>query len=181
MADLASTDVTITIQEGISLGKVWIEAARRHAVVKIAFGDGALTYPTGGVPLPSYLSFGMVRNLAFLKLIDTDEDIGIYWKYDYVAKTLAGYRAPAQTHGHDLRVIGGQTTTTTNEVAVYGASAATAIFGKEATTNFDILTANSASSGGVLSTTLAVASFTELAAGSYAPAATVLYAEAVGW
>ena len=45
MADLASTDVTITIQEGISLGKVWIEAARRRSISPILLWGRVLISP----------------------------------------------------------------------------------------------------------------------------------------
>ena len=46
MAAIAATDVTYTIVNQARMG-----SAGYRTVVTIAFGDGALTYPTGGVPL----------------------------------------------------------------------------------------------------------------------------------
>src|ERR1051325_5444348 len=98
MADLASTDVTITPQaQGGAPGKALIEGRKRKVLAKVTFGDSALTYPSGGVPLPSYLKFGMVRNLEYLKIVDGDDGTGIVWKYDYENKKLRGYRSAGFT------------------------------------------------------------------------------------
>ena len=45
MANLAATDITVTLlnQRRVS--------GRVHNRVKLAFGDAALTYPAGGVPI----------------------------------------------------------------------------------------------------------------------------------
>lgn len=85
MADIASTDVTITVQEKR------IEGARKRARVKIAFGDGALTYPSGGVPLPAYGQFGMKRFLEYIVLTDSDDATGIVWKFDQENKKLRAF------------------------------------------------------------------------------------------
>lgn len=85
MADLASTDVTITVEERTIVKK------KRRNRVKIVFGDGALTYPSGGVPMPAFGSFGFVRNLDFLILIDSSAATGTVWKYDKANAKLRGF------------------------------------------------------------------------------------------
>jgi hypothetical protein len=87
MTDLASTDLTITVQSGTHR----IHNKVREITVKIAFGDGALTYPTGGVPLPGFASFGMQRYLEDIILIDPDDSQGIMWKYDRENKKLRAF------------------------------------------------------------------------------------------
>lgn len=85
MADLASTDVTVT------KNLEWRSGEKRYIRCSIAFGDGAKTYPTGGVPLPAYSSFGMKTKIDTMwfdspaaangyvyKYDDTDHDIRIY-------------------------------------------------------------------------------------------------------
>ena len=57
MANLASTDVTVTITD------VRLAGRKRRVTGTIAFGDGALLYPVGGVPLPGVASFGFYRQM----------------------------------------------------------------------------------------------------------------------
>lgn len=173
MADIASSDVTITIQKS-RIAKGSPGGVQRN-VVKIAFGDGALTYPTGGVPMPTFPKFGMRRELEYLILIDSNDASGIIWKWDYENKKLTAFLAPVQTHAHDLLVKGGQAASTTNNVAHY----ATDILGKEAATDATIAGSASATKGGVLTSTVAIQALT--VHGNTAVAAQVLYAEAVGW
>lgn len=98
MADLVAGDVTITPQATAGApGKVRMEGNHRKSLVKIEFGDGALTYPSGGVPLPTYEKFGMVRSLSYLTLIDPDDNTGIAWKYDFANKKLRGWRSSSFT------------------------------------------------------------------------------------
>lgn len=60
MADLESTDVTVSLvaqdREFVGIGKVM-------TFPSIAFGDGAKTYPTGGVPMPAISAFGMKKEV----------------------------------------------------------------------------------------------------------------------
>lgn len=85
MADLASGNLTITIQ------KEYRGVGHRRNVVKIAFGDAALTVPSGGVPLPAAASFGLTSSLDYLVILDQDDATGIVWKYDYENKKLRQY------------------------------------------------------------------------------------------
>lgn len=169
MADLAASDITVTIEKKV------IEGKRRRHRVKLAFGDGALTYPANGVPMPTRGNLGFKRNVEYLIVTDGNDASGLIWKYDQANHKLRAWQAPARTHAHDLKVIGGQAATTTNEVGHY----ATDILGKEAATDATIAKADSATKGGVMSETLAAAALVEL--GNVAVAAQVIYVEAVGW
>lgn len=156
MAAIAASDVTITV-EARSLST---QSRQRRHRVKIAFGDGALTYPANGIPMPSAGSFGLVRNLDFLALIDPDDASGIVWKYDKDGNKLRGY-----LQGVTVGAAGAVTmddfpldTTADPEASAVSVS----------------LT-NSAGAG-----THYLGKLKELGT-AHAPAAHVLYAEAVGW
>jgi hypothetical protein len=60
MPDLAAADVTIVIQHKSLHGR------KRKIVGTVAFGDGAKTYPVGGVPMPAIGNFGMYRQMDSL-------------------------------------------------------------------------------------------------------------------
>lgn len=62
MAAFVSTDVTVTVVERKNLGP------KRYVSGTIAFGNGALTYPTAGIPLPVIGNFGFVRNMDDLNI-----------------------------------------------------------------------------------------------------------------
>lgn len=63
MAAFASTDVTVVVVER------WWEGIKLHSRGTIAFGDGALTYATGGVALPAIAKFGMRRGIDVLDIV----------------------------------------------------------------------------------------------------------------
>ncbi len=85
MPALAATDVTVTVEQQRRT------ARQRNNRTKIVFGDGALTYPSGGVPMPGFGSFGLKKVLEYLILIDADDGSGIVWKYDAANNKLRGY------------------------------------------------------------------------------------------
>ncbi|MFQ5641097.1 MAG: hypothetical protein ACE5IR_24225 [bacterium] len=87
MPALAASDVTVTIEKENRSSELRMKRNR----VKIAFGDGSLTYPTGGVPMPAIGNFGMVNNLDFLNVVDDDDSQGIVWKYDKDNNKLRAY------------------------------------------------------------------------------------------
>jgi hypothetical protein len=152
MTALASTDVTVTISERRIVGK------KRRNLITIAFGNSTLTYPSGGVPMPTYGSFGMVRQLDFLNLLDQDNASGVFWKYD---KTNNKLRAYAQS-------------VTTGATATGALSnGAFAIDNQGAETVARI-------SGTAISTSYSLGVLKEVGT-SYAPAAASLVVEAVGW
>jgi hypothetical protein len=72
MADIAASDVTITVQKRLKAGK------RRRNRCKIAFGNGALTYPAGGVPLPAARSFGLNANV--LEYDQENKKLRVYYQ-----------------------------------------------------------------------------------------------------
>jgi hypothetical protein len=79
MADLQATDVTITVavRDRYILGKL------KFVKATIAFGDAALTYPTGGVPMPTILpAFGMHKQLLGLVFLDGCNAGGYVYRYD---------------------------------------------------------------------------------------------------
>lgn len=173
MADIASTDVVYTLQEGTQ--SACPSDPRYSAVFKIAFGDSALTYPSGGIPLLKG-KLGCPAKLLSLELIDMSDGDGYSYKFNYEGSTIKIYQSPARTHTHDFKVIGSQAAASTDAI-----SAKTLTLGKEAVTDITIAGANSATLGGVVSATLAAAVGTEVTAASFAPAATVLYARVVGY
>jgi hypothetical protein len=85
MTDFVAGDVTVTVNDRKLLGK------QRRNRVTVAFGDGALNYPAGGIPLPTFASWGMVRNIDFVTFFDENDAAGIVWKYDRTNHKLRGY------------------------------------------------------------------------------------------
>lgn len=75
MADIAAGDVTYTLGQAHNVKS---RGYQRRAV--IAFGDGALTYPSGGVPLTK-AKLGCPNNLDNL-LINDDPALGLVYKFD---------------------------------------------------------------------------------------------------
>lgn len=155
MADLAAADVTVTVEQRNIVGK------QRRNRVKIVFGDGALTYPANGVPMPAFDKFGMKRNLDFLTVFDENDASGVTWKYDKENNKLRAYvQGAAHAAG------GGATLDDYAVTAAFGVSSGISISRETA--------AGAVTSrwGGLV----------ESASGAgNAPAAQTLYAEAVGW
>ena len=84
MANLAATDITLTRGGPYKLGKLTSD------FVLLTFGDGAKTYPYGGIPLPAIGNFGWHYS-GDMMITGPDED-NIIWKYDAVNHKLKGYR-----------------------------------------------------------------------------------------
>lgn len=203
MADLAAANVTVTVEERKIVG------GQRRNRVKVAFGDGALTYPALGVPLPAASAFGLVRNLDYLSLFDNNDGVGIVWKFDKDNLKLRGWlgagftpagtvAAPVFTgaalaaHTHALHF---------NNADVADSAGARVNVGTNlmgANTGADVAVAgvvDTAGAGGIVQTTGGTPAGTNsapaftggaVAAASLAEltgavAAQVLYAEAVGW
>lgn len=85
MTALAASDLTITVEDKQRVGK------KRRNRCKIVFGNGTLTYPAAGIPIPAFSGFGMKRNLDFIILYDQNDAVGLIWKYDAAAKKLRAY------------------------------------------------------------------------------------------
>src|SRR5574343_422209 len=168
MANIAASDITVTF-----LNKRRGEDGRNKSNVQMVFGDGALTYPAGGVPI-SKAALGCPNVIESLVVYDSGTS-GYKWSYDRANEKLVAMQAPAQTHAHDLLVKGGQAATTDNEVGHY----ATDNLGKEAATDATIAGSASATKGGVISATLSAAALGQPSA--VAIAAQTLKVEVVGW
>lgn len=167
MANLAATDITVTILDKRRVN------GRSFFNVQLAFGDGALTYPSGGVPITK-AKFGCPNVIESLIIYDAGTS-GYKWSFDKTNSKLVAMQAPAQTHAHDLLIKGGQAAASTAATAHY----ATDIFGKEAATDATIAKAASATKGGVISETLAGAALGQPSA--VAIAAQVIKCEVIGW
>lgn len=154
MADIASSDVTITVE------KISIVGKQRRNRVKIVFGNGTLTYPSGGVPLPGYSSFGMKLRLEYLTVFDEDDASGVMFKYDKDNNKLRMY---VQGYAHGT---GGAVTL--DDYPVTAAEGVTSGISVSLTTGAGAATGRL---GGQV----------EQAAAADTPAAKTLYAEAVGW
>ncbi len=147
MANIAATDITVTVDK---LAK--LENGRKHNTLKLAFGDGALTYAAGGVPV-TLAQMGMVGAIDSLTVFDSGTS-AYKWSYDktnqkLIAEYVAAQAITVASHTHDLKVIGGQAGSTTNDIAHY----ATDILGKEAATDATIAGSTSATKGGVMAVT----------------------------
>jgi len=87
MPDIVASDVTITVDDKT------VQSKQRRNRVTIAFGDGVLTYPNaaGGVPMPGFGDFGMVRRLQHLQIIDEANANGQVYKYDQANNKIRIY------------------------------------------------------------------------------------------
>jgi len=167
MADLAAGDLTYSILTKRTLGN-----SRKSIRASIAFGDGALTVPANGIPI-SKAKLGCPNIIESLIVVDQGTS-GYRFQYDQSAEKLVVLQAPAQTHTHDVKIIAGQAAASTDAI-----SAKTLTLGKESATNITIAGANSATLGGVVSTTLAAAALAE--ASALAIAAQTIEVEVIGW
>ncbi|MFH1952578.1 MAG: hypothetical protein ABIL06_13275 [Pseudomonadota bacterium] len=80
MTAFASTDVTVTIASGngdIGHGAI----GKNLTIATVTFGDAALTYATGGVPMPAIGSFGFQKDIT-LFLIQQPNANNYHYRYD---------------------------------------------------------------------------------------------------
>lgn len=166
MADIAAGDVTYTMKNQRKMSD-----SRNLNRFLLSFGDGALTYPAGGIPITKG-KLGCPSIIESLVIVDKGTS-GYSFMYDQSAEKLVMFQAPAQTHTHDIKAIGGLTS---SEPLLLDASQ---VFGKNAATNRTIVGANSATTGGVVSTTLAASALVEPS--TVAIAAQAIEVEVIGW
>jgi hypothetical protein len=165
MADIAASNVTHLVVKQRTLAD-----SRKLNLVRLSFGNGALTYPAGGIPL-SKGKMGLPVIVESMIIVDKGTS-GYNFMYDQSAEKLVMIQAPAQTHTHDIKVIASITADAT--VGLNGAT-----LGKNTATNATILGANSTAAGGVVAATLAAAAGTEPSA--IAIAAQVIEVEVIGY
>lgn len=168
MADVAASDVAYTLQEGTQAASP--SDPKYKAVFKLVFGDGALTYPSGGVPLTKG-KLGCPASIVSFKILDGGAASGMIVKYDYANQKLRLFNS-LSGHTHDFKVMGSQAAAGTDAL-----SAKTLTLGKEAATNITIAGANSATLGGVVAAAAALGA--EL--GNVAFAAITMYVEVAGY
>ncbi len=87
MADIASGDVTYTLQK-----KVVGESSYREFMWKLQFGNGSLTYPAGGIPLTKP-SLGCPNQILALNMYDANDGSGYVYKYDSENNKLRIYQS----------------------------------------------------------------------------------------
>lgn len=160
MADIASSDVTYTLVK-----KTIGESGYSNFVFTLAFGNGALTYPSGGVPLLAS-SLGCPRQILSLNIYSPNSGNGYEYKYDAANNKIRIYQAPA----HPFTVTKGAILAS-SELGL-SADAATATVNNNTIAATRTLTTN---------TPVNAAALSEVTSGSFAPAATTLYVEVCGW
>lgn len=178
MADIAASDITYSL---VSQRKE--ESGYKRIVLDVSFGDGALTYPTGGVVLAKG-SLGVPNHLEDLNIIESNAGNGFLYKFDISALALRIYQSDAvaaSTHTHDLHLNDGDVA----DGATTRVNAGTDLLG--ANTGGDLLVsgvADTTGAGGIVQATIAAnaaGALAELSGGVDAPAAATLRVEAVGW
>lgn len=165
MAALGAASVTYTMLNQRKLGD-----HRNLNRVRLAFGDSSDTYSAGGIPL-TIGKMGCPTVIESMVIVDKGTS-GYSFMYDQSEKKLVITQAPAQTHDHDVLLVGGQT-----HDALIGLQSG--VLGKNAATNVTLNGANSATAGGVLSETLAAAAQSQIT--SVALAAQTIEVEVIGW
>lgn len=163
MADLAATDVSYSITKIKKLSD-----GRKIVQATLTFGDGALTYPTGGVPLTKG-KLGLPTSVDSFVVEDRGTS-GYAFSYDKTNEKLRAFQGAAHTHPLTLK----------NAAVADGASArvnaGTNLLG--ANTGADLTIAGGGANGGIQLSTAAGGS--ELV-NSVAPAAQTLKVTAIGW
>ena len=136
MSDIASGDVTYTMKNVRRMGN-----SRVMNRVQLAFGNGALTYPAGGIPILKG-KLGCPNVVESLQVVDQGTS-GYRFQYDTANSKLV--MIYGGSHTHDIKALGGLTS---SEPLLLDASQN---FGKNAATNRTIVGSTSANTGGVVS------------------------------
>lgn len=89
MADLTASDITVSIDPGFDIDTSPDKWKRAYAT--LSFGDGVLTYPTYGVPMPAPGAFGMNFKVPYT-WVNIRQTLGVNrWTYDATVRTGAPY------------------------------------------------------------------------------------------
>ena len=138
-----------------------------------AFGDGALTYPSGGIPLTAG-KLGTPNQIRSLIITSPASADGLTYKYDQANNKIRIYKSTA-AHTHSLFLNNADVA----DSAGARINAGTNLLG--ANTGSDITVAGvtvTSGGGGILQV---AASASDEMATSVAPAATTLYVSVSGW
>ncbi|MBI5845131.1 MAG: hypothetical protein HZB23_10735 [Deltaproteobacteria bacterium] len=79
MAAITSANVAVSPQSGCV--DISPRSHKTMGIFDVSFGDGALTYPAGGVPLPAIGNFGFKKIIQF-GLVQQPVTNGFLYKYD---------------------------------------------------------------------------------------------------
>lgn len=162
MSNLVAGSVTYSLVNARKLGD-----SRNLNRVSLSFGDGALTYPAGGIPI-TIAKLGCPTVVESLIVVDKGTS-GYEFKYDQSAKKLVMFHQGS--HVHDILALGGLTS---SEPLLLDASVK---YGKNAATNRTIAGANSATNGGIQ----AVIPGAMAEPSAVAIAAQTIEVEVIGW
>ncbi len=88
MADLTASDVTVTVK---AMANVQGGKPVKIHFAELSFGNGAKTYPTGGIPLPGIGEFGLKSRMDWISVVSTSTPDGFVWMIDQVNNKLLGY------------------------------------------------------------------------------------------
>jgi hypothetical protein len=90
--DLSSTNVTVTTapENMERVGRV------KMNISTVSFGNGALTYPANGVPLPTKSKFGVDYSVKFMHIMGPPAT-GYVYKYDSTNHTIRIYQSAGFT------------------------------------------------------------------------------------
>lgn len=204
MADIAAGDVTYTVSKQRKE-----ESGNKINSVAIAFGNSALTYPSGGIPLTS-ASMGCPNNIVSAVIVGANSADGIIYKYDKVNNKIRMYRSagltPAGTvaapvftgsalaaHGHVLYIGTGATDATgarvnaaSNVLEMNNAGASIAGIAA-ASGNGGIVNITAGTPAGTndapafTGTAVAAGNLIELVSATTAVVAATVYMEVIGW
>lgn len=86
MPGIAAANVIVSIAAG-DRGIAGGDAFKMMSMASITFGDGALTYPPGGVPLPDIGRFGYHKAIQFVA-IEQPPSNGFIYKFDRAAHKI---------------------------------------------------------------------------------------------
>lgn len=88
MADIAASDLTYTLQPGSHQNG----GSQNVRIYTVAFGDGTLTYPSGGVPITKG-DIGCPTDIQAAKIMDDSDGDGLVYKYDLANDKIRIYTA----------------------------------------------------------------------------------------
>lgn len=91
MADIAASDITYTEEAGSASFE---QNARRSGVFSMAFGNGTLTYPAGGLTITKG-KLGCPTKIEEFLIEDPGSANGFVYKYDRGNEKLRIYSVPA--------------------------------------------------------------------------------------
>lgn len=168
MSNIAAGDITYTVKNLRTLGN-----SKKHNRIQLAFGDSALTYPAGGIPLTKG-KLGCPNTIESLVIVDQGTS-GYQFQFDSTNTKLVIMRTAATaTHTHDLLLKNAAVADGASARVNAGANLLGANTGSDLT-----VTGGGANGGVVLAAAFAAATLAE--ASTVAIAAQTVIVEVIGW